>query len=260
MPNYNEPGGGSTDWYQVYNENFADLSIDVAGAVATRGDLPAIDGTTSSSGKARSYIIEDEGALVYDDGSGWVDIGMALPSYSADGDAGDSEIFWHSGESVLKYKDGSGSIAAVLRDDSSGYLDSHLDTTQGSVHGGAYADFAAVLNVDDGPFTKDSASEVTVDESACYRLDYSCSFEENGGDSRSTVSSWVEINGTEEKERTESDCYIRQNGNDGDRGSTSNSAILDLSDGDSIRLRVQENAGGNTIDLRRASATLELLG
>lgn len=227
---------GDQNWDHTDTVELVDEHAIARGPVSERPSSGEYDGELY-------FAMDDVVLYAWDAGQGaWVDTrdtstDTTLPAYSSDSNAGASELYRHTGEGVLKYKNDTGSVVSVHRDDASGYFQGYQSSDQSGAHNGIYANFAENTPVADGPFT----------------------FDQDSGGSRQSMAGVVELAGTQLNERLRSSCYIRDNSS-GRRNSVHADAIVSASAGDSVQLYVLEEFGGQGTDLIRASLNLELLG
>lgn len=162
-------------------------------------------------------------------------------------------------------KDGSEAMTGALDmggyrvDNRTGFLSGYLSTTQSNVEDGAHINVFENLEVSDGPYTKDSATQVTVDRDGRYRITWTVCYNQVGGSDRSCLESFPVVSGTNRTE-FKSTCYIRHD-TDGSESSTGGEAVFSLTAGDTLRVYTQLTSGiNNAHDAYTASATIEYLG
>lgn len=141
-----------------------------------------------------------------------------------------------------------------------GCLSGHLSTTQTGAEAGVTVNTFQNISINDGPYTKDNSSQVTINKAGKYRISYTCQFHRTGSGARNVMANEIQVNGAGQTDKTYSSCYIRTDGN-GDENSNSASPILSLASGDSLTLRAWEVRGGETgNDIEHAHIDIEYLG
>lgn len=162
------------------------------------------------------------------------------------------------GNLALESANGDAKADGVMR--KSGHLSGYLSTTQNTVETGKYANVFENLEVNDGPYTKNTASEVQVNKAGTYKLTWQTNFKQVGGSMRATMQSHPAVNGIGRQE-FRAYVYIRLANGDGDSSGCGNTAVFDLAAGDTLGVFCTEHtATGYDHDLRYASATIEYLG
>jgi hypothetical protein len=161
--------------------------------------------------------------------------------------------------STLRLREGDLDVDGNYIDNRSGFLTGYLTTTQSNVDGGAYSNCFENLEVNDGPYTKDSASQITVNRSGKYRVEWHCTFRQDGGGSRTIMQAYPEFNGNGRGEFRGS-CYIR-NTSSGDANTADNSVVVNLTSGDTVRIwSARWRGDSNSHELENATCTIEYLG
>lgn len=144
-------------------------------------------------------------------------------------------------------------------DNKSGHLSGYLSTSQSNVEDGKYINVFENIEVNDGPYTKDSASQITVNRDGVYKFSWSVGYNQDSGGSRSCLESYPEVSGTARPEYR-GICYIRH-ANTGRRSSADGECTLSLTSGDALRVYTRLSVGNNNAHSAIvAHANVEYLG
>ena len=139
-----------------------------------------------------------------------------------------------------------------------GILDTNLSTGQSNAENGIYVNFAETVNINQG-FNIISDSEVSPINGGIFQVSFNVNFHRTGSSLRNIMYAEIEKGGNKLSSRTRGLCYIRNSG-EGDEGDATDTAILELSGGESIRIWANEEGGGETgNDIERANISIQQL-
>lgn len=122
---------------------------------------------------------------------------------------------------------------------------STLGSVQNNAEDGIYAEIWGNVDINDSTFTKNSDTELKINETGTYNISCALKIERNGSGGRNIMGMRLEKNGSVMGGRTAVYGYIR-NDTGGDLVTLDFDRNLDFSDGDTLKLEVFERNGGET--------------
>lgn len=271
--------GGVTTVAEVTDINFG-TDLDVT----DDGDGTVTVDSSASGGSGGSFDVSDDGSLVLsdptdlnfgtnvsvtDDGDGTVTITSTDTDTRVNIRDSDSLVLNDAldinfSNNLTVTDDGDNTVTVDADTGSSGgttqeFFSSYQDATQNDAENGIYVNVFELIDVNDSAFTKDSSTQLTVNENGKYKISYSVNFHRTGTNGTNVMYSELEFNGTP-MDRTRGVAYMRNAGT-GDEADAQNEIITSLSSGDTIQLAAGEERGGETgNDIERANINVEYLG